>query len=250
MIKISFTNEIRAKDMGWFEISLISLFISFMTILVFIKPESANLIGTISTITLTGLSVIVLFITLKIYIQILNVSEQTLSFTKTQTTFNALFDNFKYFDDLAKRPIPMIPELIEMENDSDSMAFYNVHFKLLKMLKEFPNNKSDNPYESSFRTFVNKIQSLIDILYDEIYQIRNSENLSAAQKNNLINLYRSYILNDYIKLCPELIENKKMFESDILPPIEIYNLLKCNKHRINIDIDAFLKLYFEVEKPV
>lgn len=250
MKRIRFTSEIKENHIGLSVITFISAFTSLMILMLLIKPTSANLIAAVSNITLTGVSVIVILLTLKIYIQILNVSEQTLSFTKSQTTFNTFFDNFKFFDDLAKRPIHMMPELIKMENDSEIVTFYNVHYKLFNILKGFPNNKSDNPYESSFRTFVNTIESFVDILYNEIYQIRNSENLSLVQKNNLINLYRSFILIDYIKVCPELINNKKMFESGILPPIEITNLLKCNTYRMNMNADAFLKLYYEIEKPV
>lgn len=137
-----------------------------------------------------------------------------------------------------------------MEKHFENMSFDSIHFKLINILQQFPNETNDMRYEISFRRLMSKIQPLIDLLYDEVNKIRNSSNLTAEQKTNLINLHRIFILSDYINLCHDIAQNKEMFDSDILPPTEITDLLKCNRKRINLDPVAFLKLYYEIEKPI
>lgn len=252
MIRIRFTNEVGGKKAITFGIVLVSITMIICIVLIGYKPESASIIGVIVTIELTGVTAIVLFLTLQTYVEILKVSKQTLSFTKTQTTFNTYFDNFKYFDDLSKRKTTIVSEggLYAMDKHFENMSFDSLHFNLIDILRHFPNSTSDMRYEISFNKLVSKIQPLINILYDEIYKIRNSNNLTAEQKANLINLYKIFTLSDYINLSRDLAQNKEMFDSDILPPTQITNLLKCNRNRINLDPVAFLKLYYEIEKPI
>ncbi|TAL71234.1 MAG: hypothetical protein EPN88_05810 [Bacteroidetes bacterium] len=252
MIKIKVTNEVGGKKAISFGIVAVSFLMLILLILIIINPESSNLIGLIGTIILTGVTAIVLFLTLQTYIEILRVSEQTLSFTKTQTSFNIFFENFKYFDDLSKRIIPFISDggLYEMEKHFENMSIDSIHFKFINILKQFPTETNDMRYEISFRRLMSKIQPFIDLLYNEIIKIINSNNLTTEQKINLINLYRIFILSDYSNLCHDVSQNKEMFDSNILPPTEISDLLKCNRKRINLDPVAFLKLYYEIEKPI
>jgi hypothetical protein len=137
-----------------------------------------------------------------------------------------------------------------MEKHFENMSFDSIHFKFINILQQFPMETNDLRYEISFRRLMSKIQPFIDLLYDEINKIINSNNLTTDQKINLINLYRIFILSDYINLCHDISQNKEMFDSEILPPTEISDLLKCNRKGINLDPMAFLKLYYEIEKPI
>lgn len=249
MRKIKITNEVGGKGAITFAIVVVSLLMMGLVIIIISNPESVNLIGVIGTITLTGITAIVLFLTLQTYVEIQRISEQTLTFTKTQSSFNTFFDNFKYFDDLSKRKMPFLSEggLYEMEILYENMTFDSIHFKLINILRQFPYETNDPRYEISFKRLMSKIQPFIDLLYNEIINIRSSKNLTVEQKSNLINLYRIFILSDYYNLCHDIVQNKEMFDSNILPPPEIINLLNCNRKRINLDPKAFLKLYYEIE---
>lgn len=250
MKKIEFTNEVGGKTAITFGIVIVSCLMVFLVIFINIYPKSVNLIGVIGTLLLTGVTAIILFLTLQTYVEILRVSEQTLSFTKTQTTFNTFFDNFKYFDDLSKRKIPFASEggLNEMEKHFENLSFDTIHFNLLTILQNYPRESNNTAYEKSLNRLSSKIQPFIETLNDEVQKISNNCDLSIEQKINLINFYKVFILSDYINLCGVLIQNKEMFNSEMLPPIEITDLFKCNRRRINFDPEKFFKLYFSVDK--
>jgi len=252
MVRIKFTYDIGGKKAIFIGIAAVSLLWSFLIILILLNPGSANIIGIIGTISMTGVTAIVLFLTLQTYVEIQKNSEQTLSFTKTQTSFNVFFDNFKYFDDLSKRKIPFVSEggLYDMEKYFLNMSFNSIHFKFISILQYFPGDTNDMRYEISFKRLVSRIQPFIDILYDEVNKIKDSENLLDKQKVNLLNLYKTFTLSDYVNLCHDLAQNKEMFDSNMLPPTEITDFFKCNKYRTNLDPASFLKLYYEIEKPI
>jgi len=250
MIKIKLTNEIGGKKAITFGIIMVSIVMFFFVLLIIFNPQSANILGIISTIELTGITAIILFLTLQAYVTIIEVSEQTLSFTKTQTTFNTFFDNFKYFDDLAKRKTLFASDggLFEMEKHFENISFDSLQTNLIDILKHFPKKTKDARYEISFRKTITNIQSLIDIIYDEVQRIRNSNYLSDEQKTNLITLYKIFTASDYINFCHLLVLNIEFFDNEKLPHTQINNLLNCNKNKINLDPKTFLKLYYEIEK--
>ncbi len=85
-------------------------------------------------------------------------------------------------------------------------------------------------------------------MLDEITKIKFDNNLLADQRVSLINLYKNFILYDYINLSKDLIQNKEINEQG-LSPAEIPDYLKCNYNNRNVfDIGQFLKLYYEIEK--
>jgi hypothetical protein len=196
----------------------------------------------------------ILLLTVFIYYRILNTTEETLSFTKRQTSFNLYFDNYKLFDDLSKRSTSIV--LIDEIDDEfvpffKNMTFITIHIDYINILQNFPGAVShyihDFNYEIVFKRFSHKIQSFINIINDEVIKIKTDSNLIDANRTTLLELYRNFILSDYINLCRDLIQNMGMFEFG-LPPTEVKNLLKCNLSNRNIfDVKEFLKLYYFIE---
>jgi hypothetical protein len=215
-----------------------------------------SLFSSIENLLIPLFSLGVLLLTYRIYTKILKVSENTLAYTKSQTSFNIYLDNFKLFNELSKRKVAIVLEgelLPEQKTLFENMTFESIHLHYIEILKAFPslnnhiNRTTDINYEIVFRRFNYKVQSFINILYDEIKKIQGDNNISESQKVNIINLYKIFLLFDYIGLSKDLIQNMNLHK-DILPPTYIPDLLKCNTVRNNFDIEQFLKLYNEIEK--
>jgi hypothetical protein len=235
-------------------IVLVALIVLWALYYVAKSPEKVGIYGSIATFVLSGFTLIVLFMTWDVYKELLKVSKQTLSFTRTQTSFNLYFDNYKLFDELSKRntSIVLINEIAdELTPFFKNMTFVTIHIDYINILKNFPkvgsHYEQDIHYDLVFKRFNAKIQSFIDIVFNEIVRLKTDNNLTTDNKITLIDLYRNFVLSDYISLCKDLIQNKEWFDSNVLPPAEISNLLKCNtKERIVFDTDRFLKLYYEI----
>lgn len=151
--------------------------------------------------------------TLKTYTEILKVSEQTLSFTKTQTAYNSYFDNFKLFLELSKMKTDKVRAgmLDDQVNTAfDELTFATIQRHYLYILENIPDvNRLEARtwYELTFKRFNNKIQSFTEMLLYEILKIKADSNLSFSHKLTLINLYKNFIMMDYIYLCKDLIQN-------------------------------------------
>ncbi len=238
-------------------VDIIILLVIVIVIRLVSNPEKLGLYTAIGTLVFSGISALLLLITAVIYKSLLEVTEQTLAFTKTQTSFNRYLDNYKLFDELSKRSTSIVlnSEINEGTPYFKNMTFISIHFNYINILQQFPGIGSsyvrDINYELVFKRFNAKIQSFIDTIFNEIVKINTDPNLSDISKTTLLDLYRNFVLSDYMGLCKDLIQNIEWFDGEALPPTEISNLLKCNtKDRIVFDTDKFLKLYFEVEKPI
>lgn len=251
MFKIKFTNEVGGKKWIAAGMWMVSIIMSFLIIMLFLKPSYINLIGVIGTILLTGITAIVLFLTLQTYGDLLEVSQQTLSFTKTQTSYNSYFDNYKLFFELSKMKTDKVYEGEVFDapyHCFDAMTFSSIHFNYLKVLELFPQAEpARTKHELVFKRFNRKIQSFIDILTDEVKRIISDPNLLKTQKMTLINLYRNFITKDYINLCDDLYKNRSYFKQHPSNSILDTNLLKCNEERIVFDMEKFLNLYTEID---
>ncbi|HVN58957.1 MAG TPA: hypothetical protein VMT63_11705 [Bacteroidales bacterium] len=224
---------------------IIILVISFpflMFLYLFIIEHKTEFVFNLTSILYSGISIMVLVFTLFVYEKLLKVSEQSLTFTKRQTSFNSYFDNYKLFDDLSKRKTSIVleddligyPEIVPF---FESMTFNTIHINYLRILENFPVETHYLKYELLFKRFNEKTQSFIQILYDEIARINTDNNLNSNQRNTLLDLYKNFILFDYINLCKDIIKNN--------------DLLKCNpQDKIVFDTDKFFKLYFELEMKV
>lgn len=256
MRKIKFTNEVGGKNSILAGIIIVSVLMSILIILLFLNPESVNLIGAIGTITLTGVTAIILFLTLQTYSDLLKVSEQTLSFTKIQTSYNSYFDNYKLFNELSKQKTDI---LLEGELYSDispffvNMTFNTIYINYKTILENYPERgpMSTRIFDRIFTRFNNKIKSFMSIIHSEIIRIKKDNNLTEEQKENLIDLYKSFMLFDYINLSIELIANIQK-QSDGIKGLGDFigkgNLLKCNSPEQTVfDPDLFLSLYYEVK---
>lgn len=239
-------------------IIVIAILTLCVIVYIFCNPGNAQIFGILGTVMFSGITVIVLYMTWSIYREILEVSKHTLKFTKNQTSFNSYFDNFKLFDDLSKRntSIVLIGEIDdELVAFFKNMTFITIHIDYINILTNFPkvthglNRERDIKYENVFKRFNYKIQSFINIIYDEIVKIKTDSNLTDTNKTTLIDLYNNFVLSDYINLSKDLIQNIEMNKG--LPPTEIPDYLKCNYNNRSIfDIEEFLKLHYEVEKKI
>ena len=206
----------------------------------------------ITNILYSGITITVLAWTLYIYERLLKVSEQTLSFTKTQTSYNFYFDNYKLFYELSKLKTDNVYDQEVLDKPFklfDNLTFAEIHFNYVNILDEFPRQQPAKiKYELVFNRFNFKIQSFIDVLLDEITKIKNDNNLLLNQRVSLINLYKSFIMRDYINLCNDLIKNRDYNKNNTFDSILSTNYLRCNSEgRTIFDMDNFLKLYNEIE---
>lgn len=219
------------------------------------------------TLILSGITVIVLLLTLKTYSKILKVSEDNLSFMKRQTTFNSYFDNYKLFTDLSKRKTDIIYHndyidklyLPYFENLTFDTLYTNyknilINYSSLSFSIDPRTVGIRNPayvnYKKVFLRFNSKIQSFIDIIYIEILKIRDDDNLTDEQKGTFVELYSNFILFDYINLANELDDEIEKHKSE---PILMSDLMQCNNHSekeksLEFDIEDFLFLYYELNK--
>ena len=227
-----------------------------VTLYFLIHPPQTGLINNILTDLLSSVTIVVLLFTLQTYIKLvevsketLKVSKDTLSFTKTQTSFNSYFDNYKLFNELSKRETSIVlkEELYTEEKTFfENMTFETIHLHYVNILGNYPLETNKIDYEVVFKRFNSKIQSFIDVLNNEIVRIKNDIDLNEEQKINLIDLYKNFLLSDYINLCKDLIKNRQIDENELLRLL-IPNYLKCNSTgRIIFDIDSFLKLYYQL----
>lgn len=235
---------------------VICIILFIITVKYLIYPPSSGIINNTLTNILSLVTILILLLTLQTYIKIvevsketLRVSQDTLSFTKNQTSYDSYFDNYKLFNELSKRKTDVLYEGELLFTDHidyfKDMTFENIHFNYMEILKNFPTNPIDMKLELVFKKFNHKVQSFINVLLREITRIKSDGNLTSEQKTILITLYRNFILSDYYNLSSDLVKNKEWFDSDLLPPIEITNLLKCNSNNRKVfDITEFLKLYY------
>ena len=193
-------------------------------------------------------SLFVLIVTAIIYYRLLRVSDRTLKFTKSQTSFNIYFDNFKLFNDLSKRKIGTVSEdeLIfkELREPFDNLTFENIHFNYWQILLSYPREgKPLVDYNNVFKRFNEKVQSFLDILHKELKSIQEDNDISEKDKLKLKFLYQDFLLYDYIKLSYDLKLNKELNEK-VLSPTEIPDILHCNyNNKMNFDVDKFFALY-------
>jgi hypothetical protein len=198
-------------------------------------------------------SLFVLIVTAIIYYRLLRVSDRTLKFTKSQTSFNIYFDNFKLFNELSKRKIGTVTddELIfkELKEPFDNLIFENIQFNYWQILLNYPREgKLLVDYSHIFKRFNEKVQTFIDILHKEIISIQEDNDISDKDKKKLTFLYQNYLLYDYIKLSYDLKLNKDLNEKVLTPP-DIPDILKCNyNNKMNFDVDKFLALYNWLDK--
>ena len=260
LVKICMTKKLINKIVGGYKIFIWISFFILLAAICLIKylnnnPNEVAFLNAFAAIIMSTFTAFILLLTVFIYYKILTTTEETLSFTKRQTCFNLYFDNYKLFDDLSKRNTSIV--LINEIDDEfipffKNMTFITIHIDYNNILQNFPKAGSHNihgtNYEIVFKRFNHKIQSFINIINDEVIKIKTDSNLTDANRTTLLELYRNFILSDYINLCKDLIRNLDWFTGNVLPPMEITNLFKCNsQNRIVFETEQFLKLYFEVE---
>lgn len=204
-----------------------------------------GVLNSIIQITSPAITTLTLILTLQAYIRInevsketLKVSKETLEFAKIQSSFNTYFDNYKLYNELAKRKIDILhegellfPDQIEL---FENLTFENIHYKFLEAVKRFPVETTDMKYRLVLKRFNSKILDFIEMLIDETYQIGTDDNLSLNQKKKLFNLYRNFIMRDYINLSKDLLNNADLYENRI--PRDIF------------DINLFAELLNEMDK--
>jgi hypothetical protein len=204
-----------------------------------------GVLNSIIQITSPAITTLTLILTLQAYIRInevsketLKVSKETLEFAKIQSSFNTYFDNYKLYNELAKRKIDILhegellfPDQIEL---FENLTFENIHYNFLEAVKRFPVETTDMKYRLVLKRFNSKILDFIEMLIDETYQIGTDDNLSLNQKKKLFNLYRNFIMRDYINLSKDLLNNADLYENRI--PRDIF------------DINLFAELLNEMDK--
>lgn len=193
----------------------------------------------------------VLIVTFIIYIRLLNVSKQTLKFTKSKTSFNIYLDNFKLYNEISKREIGIVildNELQETQRRLfENISLENIHFAFLQILENFPLKEKNVEYGNVFNRFNAKVQSFIDTIKQEIVKINSDEDLTIEDKTTLIALYTNFLLYEYINLCTDLVQNREINEQGLSPSF-VPDYLKCNYNNKKIfDIENFLTLYKELE---
>ncbi len=178
----------------------------------------AGVLNSIIQITSPAITTLTLILTLQVYIRInevsketLKVSKETLEFAKIQSSFNTYFDNYKLYNELAKRKIDILHEGELLFSDQielfENLTFENIHYNFLEAVKRFNS----------------KILDFIEMLVDETYQIGTDDNLSLNQKKKLFNLYRNFVMRDYINLCKDLLNNTDLYENRI--PRDIFDII-------------------------
>jgi hypothetical protein len=205
----------------------------------------AGVLNSIIQITSPAITTLTLILTLQVYIRInevsketLKVSKETLEFAKIQSSFNTYFDNYKLYNELAKRKIDILHEGELLFSDQielfENLTFENIHYNFLEAVKRFPVETTDMKYRLVLKRFNSKILDFIEMLVDETYQIGTDDNLSLNQKKKLFNLYRNFVMRDYINLCKDLLNNTDLYENRI--PRDIF------------DINPFAVLLYEMDK--
>jgi len=136
-----------------------------------------NTLTIVAEMVIPFCSLVVIYMTWVIYKRILRVSEHTLLFTKNQTSFSSYLDNFKLYNELSKRKVSIVLEG-ELYCDQifyfENMTFETMHINYMNILKYFPlvnKNHDETNYEFVFKRFNYKIQSFLDILYNEITSV-------------------------------------------------------------------------------
>ncbi len=92
------------KNVNWTRILTNATIIFFLGYLIYslLDPKGVESFSDLYSVIFSGITVLVLILTLNTYKELLKVSENTLSFTKTQTSFNFYIDNYKLFYELSK----------------------------------------------------------------------------------------------------------------------------------------------------
>jgi len=142
------------------------------------------------------------------------------------------------YNELAKRKIDILHEGELLFSDQielfENLTFENIHYNFLEAVKRFPVETTDMKYRLVLKRFNSKILDFIEMLIDETYQIGTDDNLSLNQKKKLFNLYRNFIMRDYINLSKDLLKNTDLYENRI--PRDIF------------DINLFAELLYEMDK--
>jgi hypothetical protein len=237
------------------QISIIFILVISLMIVIGTHPERALISSTLGNVAISGITLIVLFLTWDVYRDLLKVSVQTLTFTKTQTVYNSYFDNYKLFFELSKMKTDKVSKGMINDNAKvsfDELTFSTIQSHYINIFGNVPDSNRNDAriwFELIFKRFNYKIQSFIDLLLNEIVKIKAENNLSSNQKEMLINLYKNFIMTDYIFLCKDLIQNRDYNRDNPSDSILQTNFLKINtKTRMIFDLDNFLKLYNEMEK--
>jgi hypothetical protein len=225
---------------------LVFVFIGiFLVQIGFVIWPVKGVLTSIIQIASSGIITLTLILTLQTYIRInevsketLKVSKETLEFAKIQSSFNTYFDNYKLYNELANRKIDILhegellfPDQIEL---FENLTFENIHYNFLEAVKRFPVETTDMKYRLVLKRFNSKILDFIEMLLDETYQIGTDDNLSLNQKKKLFNLYRNFVMRDYINLSKDLLNNTDLYENRI--PRDIF------------DISHFAELFYEMDK--
>jgi hypothetical protein len=200
------------------------------------------------TLLMSGLSVVILLFTVYIYYKILNSSNESLSFAKGQSSYSNYVDNFKLFIDLSKDKTGIIladEHIIsnELRPFFENMTFGSIHLPYLKILEYYPDTKGYIGFDLVFKRFNYKVQTFLNTLHIEISRIQIDNNLSVLNRLTLMELYKNYLLFDYINLCQELIQNQEANKDKTIISILDRDYFKCNRKSLVFDTDKFFKLY-------
>ena len=189
----------------------------------------------------------ILVATFIVYYKLLRVSNSTLKFTKSQTSFNLFFDNFKLYNDLSKKKIGIVLDG-ELYSDQkpffENLTFENIHLDYLKILENFPLEGNTTTYTIVFKRFNFKVQSFLNTVLRELVSINKDNDLNGNERATLVHLYIDFLLYDYLNLCSDLIKNKEVHElKEVKTDLPKY--LICNDNgRAIFDVQDFLFLYF------
>lgn len=196
-------------------------------------------------------TLLVLSITLLVYANILEVSEKTLTFTKTQTSFNSYFDNYKLFNELSRRKTDMLYHLDIDDGFTkyfEELTFDTLNHNLRRLLINYDRYRNHPAYKEVFNRFYGKIQSFIDTMKSEYLRIKTDSALLPNQKETLLSLYENFLLADYIYLGRDLAEETLRHKTE---DIRVSDLLFCNRKEndkvtLDFDPDRYLGLYYEI----
>jgi hypothetical protein len=249
--------KIGIGKVDWIRILLIITIITMLGYFAIleIKPTTAANAIPLYSLYFSALTLIALLLTLNIYKGLLEVSERTLSFTQNQSSFSSYLDNFKLFYELSKQKTDILSQG-DLQSDArsffENLTFNTIHLNYINILMNFPDFEVFPKYDNTFKRFNNKIKAFINIIYEELLRIKEDKNLNNEQKLNLLELYKGFVLSDYINLSRDLLDNIQKQKDNIKDLRDLVNrgdLLKCNKPgNLVFDVDSFLVLYFEVIK--
>jgi hypothetical protein len=228
-------------------------------------------IGTLEKVISNSVSIftlIILLFTLQTYMDILSVSKETLSFTKRQNAYNMHLDNYKLFNDLAKRNINILYSsdgiYAQYKKYFENLTFDTIYSNYKHIIQNYNvlalerdqkrevagRTPSHLIYKSVFTRFNNKVSAFIDALTNELTKVRDNDELSYHQKVTLIQLYANFILSDYLHLAVKLNEEITRHENS---SILTSDLLQCNnfgskQDNLEFDVEWFLILveYLEI----